>query len=192
MSWNLSKGEDFLLDVPLSEIKKIYKTEKKAKPKQRLLCAVHRKEGRSIDYIADALHMSRRTVHDTLTRFDKRGIKAKDAIKQDGRPALISLNQRKALLKDLEAGPPHNKSGLWTTKEVKDLLERKYGVSFVNQHIWRIIVSLGFTMQKPRKKHHLSATNAEIEAFKKTQSRKQDITERKALSWAQKMRPHLA
>jgi transposase len=192
MSWNLSKGEDFLLDVPLSEIKKIYKTEKKAKPKQRLLCAVHRKEGRSIDYIADALHMSRRTVHDTLTRFDKRGITAKDAIKQDGRPALISLNQRKALLKDLEAGPPHNKSGLWTTKEVKDLLERKYGVSFVNQHIWRIIVSLGFTMQKPRKKHHLSATNAEIEAFKKTQSRKQDITERKALSWAQKMRPHLA
>jgi transposase len=135
MSWNLSKGEDFLLDVPLSEIKKIYKTEKKAKPKQRLLCAVHRKEGRSIDYIADALHMSRRTVHDTLTRFDKRGITAKDAIKQDGRPALISLNQRKALLKDLEAGPPHNKSGLWTTKEVKDLLERKYGVSFVNQHI---------------------------------------------------------
>lgn len=192
MSWNLMKGEEFLPEVPLSEIKRLYKTENKAKPKQRLLCAVHRKEGRSMDYIASALHINRRTVHDTLRRFSERGISAKDAIKQDGRPAMLSIKQRENLINDLEAGPPYNKSGLWTTKEVKEILRKKYGVSFVNQHIWRIIISLGFSMQKPRKKHHMSATNAEMEAFKKTQSKKQDTTERKGLSWAQKMRPHLA
>jgi transposase len=185
------KGEDFLSDISLSEIKRLYRAEKSAKPKQRLLCAVHRKEGRSMDYIASALHINRRTVHDILRRFNERGISAKDAIKQGGRPALLSLKQRENLVRDLEAGPPYNKSGLWTTKEVKDMLKRKYGVSFVSQHIWRIIISLGFSLQKPRKKHHMSATNAEIEAFKKKQSKKQDITERKGLSWALKMRPHL-
>jgi transposase len=186
------KGEDFLPDISLSEIKRLYKAEKSAKPKQRLLCAVHRKEGRSMDYIASALHMNRRTVHDILKRFDKRGIEAKDAIKQGGRPALLSHKQMESLLNDLEAGPPYNKNGLWSTKEVNDLLKRKYGVAFVNQHIWRIIVSLGFSLQRPRKRHHLSATKAEREAFKKTQEEKQDTTERKALSWALKTKQHLA
>lgn len=192
MSWNLGKGKGFLPGVSLEELKSMYKAEKNAKPKQRLLCAVHRKQGKSIDAIKDIMQMPRRTVHDIIRRFDERGLAAKDNGKRSGRPPLLAEKQRKALVKELEAGPPYNKSGLWTTKEVRDLLKRKYGIAFVNQHVWRMLTSMGFTLQRPRKRHYKSATDAEIKAFKKTRSRRHGTTERKALSWAQKMRPRLA
>ena len=50
--WKLPKGEDFLPDVSIQELQRVYSMEKKAKPKLRLLCAIHRKEGKSIDDIA--------------------------------------------------------------------------------------------------------------------------------------------
>ena len=192
MVWNLGKGKGFLPGVSLAELMKLYAGEKQAKAKQRLLCALHRKQGKSIDAIKDIMQMPRRTVHGCLKRFDENGISAKDNRKRSGRPPLLTEKQRKALVKELEAGPPYNKSGLWTTKEVRDLLKRTYGITFVNQHVWRMLTSMGFTLQRPRKRHYKSASNAEIKAFKKTRGGKQGITGRKALSWAQKMRPRSA
>lgn len=190
--WSLGKGNDFLPGVSLVELKRLYANEKQSKAKQRLLCALHRKQGKSIDDIKSIMQMPRRTVHGCLKRFDENGISAKDNEKRSGRPPLLTEKQRRALVKELEAGPPYNKSGLWSTKEVRDLLKRKYGITFVNQHVWRMLTSMGFTLQRPRKRHYMKATDAEIEAFKKSRGSKQGITERKALSWAQKMRPRSA
>lgn len=190
MVWSLGKGNDFLPGISLAELKNLYVNEKQAKAKQRLLCALHRKQGKSIDDIKSIMQMQRRTVHGCLKRFDENGISAKDDGKRSGRPPLLTEKQRKSLVKELEAGPPYNKSGLWTTKKVRDLLKRKYGITFVSQHVWRVLTSMGFTMQRPRKRHYKSAPDAEIEAFKKTRSGRQGATGRKALLWAQRMRQH--
>ena len=190
--WNLGKGNDFLPGVSTAELKRLYVNEKQAKAKQRLLCALHRKQGKSIDDIKGIMQMPRRTVHGCLKRFDENGISAKYNGKRTGRPPLLTKGQRRKLVKDLEAGPPYNKSGLWTTKEVRGLLKRKYRVYFVNQHVWRMLTSMGFSMQRPRKRHYKSATDSEIEAFKKSRGKRQGVTEIKALSWAQKTRPRSA
>jgi hypothetical protein len=50
--WNLPKGNKFLPKTTLKELETLYTTEKKAKPKTRLLYAIHRKKGASIDNIA--------------------------------------------------------------------------------------------------------------------------------------------
>lgn len=189
--WKLAKGSTFLPKISLKRLQKIYDKEKNAKSKLRLLSAVHRKRGKSIDEIAYLLSKPRRTIHGWLTRFQKRGIDGKDSIKQSGRPATLTLTQRKNLVKDLERGPPHNQTGLWSTKELKDLLKRKYNVEFVNQHIWRLLVSLGFSMQRPRKQHYKRPKEEEITAFKKKQEEKLDITVRKDLLWAHRMRQPL-
>lgn len=190
--WKLTKGNTFLPKISLKRLQKMYDTEKNAKPKLRLLSTVHRKSGKSIDEIAYLLSKPRRTIHGWLTKFQQRGIDGKDSIKQSGRPATLTLTQRKNLVKDLERGPPHNRTGLWSTKELKDLLKRKYKVEFVNQHIWRLLVSLGFSMQRPRKRHYKKPSEEEIATFKKKQNEKSDIIERKDLLWAHKMRQHLA
>ena len=189
--WKLTKGDKFLPTISLKKLQKMYDKEKSAKSKLRLLTAVHRKRGKSIDEIAYILSKSRRTIHGWLTRFQKRGISGKDSIKQSGRPATLTLTQRKNLVKDLERGPPHNISGLWSTKELRNLLKRKYCVEFVNQHVWRLLVSLGFSMQRPRKRHYQRVSDEEIIQFKKKRDEKQNIIERKDLLWARKMRPHL-
>jgi len=189
--WKLTKGNTFLPTISLKKLQKIYDKEKNAKSKLRLLGALHRKRGKSIDEIAYLLSKPRRTIHGWLTRFQKRGIGGKDSIKQSGRPATLTLTQRKNLVKDLERGPPHNISGLWSTKELRDLIKRKYRVEFVNQHVWRLLVSLGFSMQLPRKQHYQKPSKEDITLFKKKLDEKQDITVRKGLLWAHRMKQHL-
>src|SRR3989344_3226605 len=190
--WKLTKGKEFLSKTSLKELQVMYDKEKNAKSKLRLLGALHRKRGKSIDEIAYLLSKPRRTVHGWLTRFQKRGIGGKDSIKQSGRPATLTPTQQKNLVKDLERGPPHNISGLWSTKDLKYLLKRKYRVEFVNQHVWRMFVSLGFSMQRPRKQHYQKPSKEDIALFKKKLDEKQDITVRKDLLWAHRMKQHLA
>ena len=188
--WTLLKGKYFLPTNSVNQLQNLYDEEKNAKAKLRLLSAVHRKKGKSIDGIAHLLSKPRRTIHGWLTRFQMRGVSGKDSIKQFGRPATLTLTQRKNLVKDLERGPPHNVTGLWSTKELKNLLKRKYQVEFVNQHVWRLLVSLGFSMQRPRKQHYQKPNKEEIIHFKKKLDEKRDIIVRKDLLWAHRMKLH--
>lgn len=190
--WNLPKGGSFLPNTNLKQLQKLYKQEIKAKPKMRLLAAIHRKKGKSLDEIAYHLNASRNTVHGWLRNFTSRGIDAKDSIKQTGRPVSLSIAKRKSLIKELERGPPHNPSGLWTTKEVMRLIEEKYHQKYVKQHVWRLLVSLGFSLQRPRKQHYLKPSEGELMQFKKKLDDKQDIIGENGLLWARKMKQPLA
>ena len=165
--WSLPKGAKFIPDIFSRRLRALYAAERHPKSKLRLLAAVHRRDGKSIDEIAYMLSKSRRTVHGWLTRFVERGIEAKDARKQTGRPSQLTLAQKRQLINDLERGPPHNATGLWSTKEVQELLRRKYDVVFVKQHVWRMLDQLGFALLRPRKQHHQRASDDEIAQFKK-------------------------
>jgi transposase len=165
--WKLPKGEDFLPNTPSQELESLYAAEKRAKPKIRLLCAIHRKRGQSIDGIAEITGLKRATVHSILCRFQERGINGKDAIKQTGRPPFLTLKQRKDLVRQLEKGPPKNKNGLWSTKEVKEYIKEKYGIEYTTVHIWELLKALGFSLQRPRPRHHKAPDADEIERFKK-------------------------
>jgi transposase len=165
--WNLPKGEDFLPNTTLQELEKLYATEKRAKPKIRLLCAIHRKKGASIDDIAQITYLKRATVHSILRRFQERGISGKDAIKQTGRPPFLTLKQRKDLVRRLEKGPPGNRTGLWSTKEVKAYIKEKYGIQYTTVHVWELLKALGFSLQRPRPRHNKAPDEEELERFKK-------------------------
>ena len=165
--WKLPKGDDFLPDISIEDLQRLYEREKKAKPKLRLLCAIHRKEGRSIDEIASFTKMKRRTVHDTLWRFVERGIDAKDSIKQPGRPPKLTPEQRKRLVQRLEEGPPYNMGGLWTTKAVQEYIKKEFGVSYTLAHVWELLIAMGFSLQRPRPRHYnlIFAKNAHYTIF---------------------------
>ena len=186
--WTLPKRDQFLPDISLQRVRLLYAGEKNPKAKLRLLAAIHRKQGKSIDEIAYLLSTSRDTVYGWLRRFTTRGIDAKDSIKQSGRPAQLSVKQRVKLVRILEQGPPHNRSGLWTTKELRAMIAKKFKRTYVKQHVWRLLVSLGFSMQRPRKRHYQRPSGEEIVQFKKKLDGKQSTTVRKDLLWARRMR----
>jgi transposase len=179
--WDLPKGDLFLPKVSLEELECLYAAENRAKPKIRLLCAIHRKNESSIDEIADVTSLKRRTVHALLRRFHERGINAKDAIKQTGRPAFLTFKQRKELVKQLEIGPPQNRTGLWSTKEAKEYIHKKYNVTYTNVHVWELLKALGFSLQRPRPIHRKAADAQEIERFKKKLPGWHAIIEKKTL-----------
>ncbi len=192
MSWNLPSGDDFLPRVSEAKLEKLYRQEMQARPKLRLLCALHRKKEMSMDQIANLLHMSRYTVHKYLWRFEEKGLAAKDTIKQPGRKPSLSPLQRRQLVRELEKGPPYNRGGLWDTKQVRELIYKKFGVRFVSQHAWRILKACGFSIQRARPRHYKTASKEEIAAFKKKPNDSSSITEKRVLSWPLKMRPRLA
>jgi len=190
--WNLPNGNKFLPTIPLKKLEKLYREENDEKARTRLLAAVWRKQNKSVDKIAKEMRKKKPTVHDWLTKFNKIGIEAKKDPKRQGKRPLLTDKQRKDLVRRLEKGPTYNPNGLWTSKEVLILIQKQYNITYVPQHIWRILQSLGFTIQRPRKKHYKSASIEEIKRFKKTPDKNHCTTERKVLLWPQKTRQHSA
>ena len=144
------------------------RAEHEQKPHLRLLAVIHRKQGWTLERSAAALGIPITTVHDWLLRFEKHGFDRLRDTKQPGRPPVLTAKQRRELINYLERGPSHNPSGLWSTKQVRDLLKRKYDVTYVHQHVWRLLTALGFSMQRPRKQHYKRPDEEELRRFKKS------------------------
>jgi transposase len=166
--WDLPKGDQFLPRLELTQLQNIYTQEQRTKPKLRLLCAIRRKKGDSIDEIVEATNLKRTTVHDILHRFCEKGVVAKDAVKQKGRTPFLTSRQRKSLIKHLERrGPPGNRGGLWTTKEVREYIRRRYDVKYTHVHVWELLQALGFSVKKPRPRHYKHPDDVEVNKLKK-------------------------
>lgn len=167
MSWNLPKGEDFLPKISLGTLRSLYEDENSYKAKIRLLVALKRKEGQSMDEIASQLEMKRITVNLTLHRFQERGIPAKNDEKRSGRPQELSRPQLKNLRKQLLKGPRKGQNPLWTTKMVMGYVEQRYAKKYTVRHMRRLLHQLGFSIQKPRPRHYMADVKQQ-EHFKKT------------------------
>ena len=55
---------------------------------------------------------------------------------------------------------------LWTLKRVQLLIERKFGVSYSEVHVWRILGMLGFSSQKPERRAK-ERDSAGVDEFKR-------------------------
>lgn len=173
--WQLKKGSTFLPYVSVPRLQKLYDREKNAKAKLRLLAAIRRKKGESIDYIAAALEKPRRTIHGWLQRFEQRRLKGVYDKKQPGRTPKLTRSQLKKLRRQLIRGPAHVPGRLWTNRLVNEHLKQKYGVSYERKHVTVVLHKLGFSVQKPRQQHYKTNKNVQ-EHFKKKQDVSRDST----------------
>lgn len=179
--WDLTKGDGFLPAVSLHRLRTAYNAEQNVKAKIRLLCAIHRKQGESTDSIMKITSLSKSTVHDVLHRFVERGLGGKDAIRQDGRPPKLTVKQRRKILELLDQGPPYNPSGLWTTKEVRELIRKEFGVEYTSVHVWELLQAAGFSIQKPRPRNYKAPSKWKMAHFKKRLQCWRNITGKKDL-----------
>lgn len=173
------RGETFLSGDSLTRLERLYAQEQQAKAKTRLQCAILRKKGESQPFIAEVTGLPVTTVSDILRRFEERGVRGRYAIKQQGQPLKLSIQQRAQLKKMLSGSP--QKQGLpfvvWTTKLVQYIVHKKFGVSYVFMQVHRIMKSFGFSLQKPRP-HHMKASKRLQTQFKKKFGKDFDDLER--------------
>jgi len=191
MSWNLARGETFLPYVSIQELKQCMVAETNAKAKLRWLVAIHRKEGKSMDAIAESCALTKSTIQGILHRFKEKGKDAALAIKQEGRPPILSKKQREQLLIILEKGNLHAPSRLWTSKEVLGLIRKKFNVVYTPQHVWRLLTSCGFSLIQPRPRHYKAPSKEEQMLFKKKAGKLPTTTGKKDLLWAQRTKQRL-
>ena len=151
----VAKGNTFLSDFPLREIETKYLQEDNAKAKIRLQCAVLRKKGKSIPFIADVVGKRESTISDILRRFEKRSIMGCYAIKQKGQPLKLSMSERLKFKKALSKSPQD--SGLpfviWTTKLAAYFIKSSFKKELVGRQVHRIVSSFNMSIQKPRPEH---------------------------------------
>lgn len=102
---------------------------------------------------AKAVGVARQTAYTWKARLDEGGI---DALRSmaTGRPAQLNASQLEGLRVALLQGPLTHGFGteLWTLKRVRALIERLYGVTFSEVHVWRVLGALGFSSQKPERR----------------------------------------
>lgn len=164
--WQLKRGRAFLPKVSLERLNALYAKEQNAKAKLRLLAAIRRKKGESLDNIVYSLEKPRRTIHGWLQRFEQRGINGVYDKKQPGRTPKLNPSQLKKLRRELLRGPAHVPSHLWTMRLASEHIKKEYGVAYKRHNIFRLLRLLGFSVQKPRQQHYKADKNTQA-VFKK-------------------------
>jgi transposase len=68
-----------------------------------------------------------------------------------GRKPRLTPRQKGRLEQRLLAGPQRlgYETSLWTSERVADLIEQEFGVRYHPGHVWKILVALGWSCQRP-------------------------------------------
>ena len=163
----VKRGNEFLVKYTLQEIENMYRKEMDVKAKLRLLCAIHRKKGRTILDIADITNLPKSTVSDYLNRIEKDLSLLYDK-KNKGAIPKLSTQQQEKLLAALSEEPFKVDIPFifWTTVLVKYYIRREFKKTFTLHGIRKILYRMGFTRQKPRQMHY-KGNKEEQRKFKK-------------------------
>lgn len=109
------------------------------------------KQGMSASAVAKAL----RTTVVSVGRWAKAartgGSAALAARPVPGRPSKLTAAQRQQLADMLRKGPRHfgHATELWTLARIAEVILIRFGVSYHPSQVWRILVALGWSCQKP-------------------------------------------
>jgi len=176
----------------LFELKKLYKSEKNEKVKLRFLCAIHRKQGKSILKIAELLCLPKSTVHDYLNRFktETEVEKISDKLKS-GRPFKLSKSNLKFLSNSIEKSPKElgYDTDAWSTGLIRIFIKEKFNKKYTMFGTRKLLKKLGFSLQKPRPIHHLG-NKLEQEEFKKNFHKQLNSIKKMDIKSSFWMKPH--
>lgn len=100
--------------------------------------------------VARRVSVTRTTVSEWNARLQAGGLEALRR-RPRGRPAGLEEAQRRELMQALKAGALAEgfATDLWTLPRVGQLIERRFSRSYSESQVWRILVALGFSCQRP-------------------------------------------
>jgi len=110
--------------------------------------------GLSLSAAARAVGASVSSVSRWYAAYRARGDQGLRARPTPGRPPRLSARQKRQLLRVLAKGPPASgyATELWTLKRVAEVIERRFGVRYHPCHVWKLLVGLNWSCQKPERR----------------------------------------
>jgi transposase len=108
-------------------------------------------QGRNQSEIARQVKVVRQTVARWVQQYRAQGRRALRKAGRAGRKPRLSQKQRHQLKKLLLAGPERlgYETPLWTCPRVAHLIEQQFGVRYHEGHVWKLLVRLGWSPQRP-------------------------------------------
>ena len=125
-------------------------------------------EGLNQSEAARRVQVARQTVARWAQQYRSKGKQALKKAGRAGRKPLLNDKQRQHLIERLLEGPERlgYETPLWTCPRVADLIDQEFGIPYHKGHVWKILVSLGWSPQRPvgraRERHE-----EEIRAWKR-------------------------
>jgi transposase len=118
---------------------------------------------------AQACGMDRQTLRDWVHRYNAEGLAGLSDRPHPGRPPRLTPAQMRALEAVVETGPDPDRDGVvrWRCIDLRDLIATRFGVSFHERTVGKLLDKLAFAHLSVRPKHPESDPEAQ-EAFKKT------------------------
>jgi len=120
---------------------------------KRLQAVVLNSEGHSSGELARILKAPRSKVSEWLARYQTDGVEGLLEGQRSGRPARLSAPQRQRLADLLDSGPAAYglDSGVWTSPMIAWVIEEEFGVRYHPGHVRKLLATLGFSLQRPRR-----------------------------------------
>jgi putative transposase len=147
--------------VPAEELdKRIKKLEKDTRVLKRLYFIRYLYRGMSVEEAADLVGVTKATGYAWLKRWNSRSYEGLIPEFGGGRPSRLTEEQKEKLKEMLR------EKDSWTTREVQELIEEEFGVSYSSWQVRRILKSFGMKCAKPYQKDYRKPDNAE-ETLKK-------------------------
>jgi transposase len=121
-------------------------------------------EGRRVIEMAAELDVTRGAINRWLQWYEACGVEGLVTGKAPGPDPRLNEAQLAELAAQIEAGPGSAGYGIgvWTGPMIADWIEQRFGVRYHNHHVPRLLNSLGFSVQRPRRR--LAHADAEAQA----------------------------
>jgi transposase len=112
------------------------------------------KNGYTLSVVAKKLGCSPGSVFLWRQMYQQGGEDAMKPKPAPGRPPKLTPGQKKALTRILLKGPLSlgYHTDLWTQRRVAEVIEKRFGIGYHPNHLWRFLTALGWSCQKPEKR----------------------------------------
>lgn len=156
-------------DYTPAELRRLAASSKHANQSRRLLSLAAVLEGRSREEAARIGGMDRQTLRDWAHQFNEHGPDGLQDHWYKGPSCRLSAEQLSELADIVETGPDRAKDGVvrWRRADLKRVIEERFGISYHERTIGKILKQIGFSHISARPRHPGQKAET-IAAFKKT------------------------
>ena len=159
-------------DIPAEELRRLARQEGDGRVACRLLGLANVVDGMSRERAARQAGMDRQTLRDWVIRFNAEGVAGLRDRPRSGRPPWLDEGQLAAFKAVVLRGPDPERDGVssWRAKDLCRIVARRFGVSYAENGMLRLLHDLGLSWQKARPVHPEADRQAQAR-FKKNSRR---------------------
>jgi transposase len=129
-------------DITLEELQELRERTDGEIPRERVLAAIGRKQGDTLDTLAERHGVVEKTIRNWLDRFDEEPIEQAPYDEQrPGRPSKLGEEQRERLFAQLQHPPTDlgYEQQAWSSKLLLHHVEEEYGVEYSRGHARKLL-----------------------------------------------------